>query len=252
MRIEFEYDGSIWESLLTGGTDLSIALQESPDAVNCFWAPPVRYWPVESGSFVGSTARGGPVNFFNLTCNPHGNGTHTECVGHIASSQHRLGDCLKPGLYPALVLSMLPNIAPDGDKVVRLQDLLLALNDRPAPQALILRTLPNHEDKKQRKYSGTNPTYLEAAAAAWMAQNGVEHLLVDLPSVDREEDGGALLAHRAFWQYPESVRLHCTISELLFVPDHVRDGLYLLDIQTAPFDLDVSPSRPIIYPVQPV
>lgn len=251
MRIAFEYAGCTWASRLEGGTDLSIPLREGAAVVNCFWAPPVRYWPVESGTFVGSTARGGPVNFFNLTCNPHGNGTHTECVGHIASAPHKLGECLKPGLFPALVLSLSPNMTPDGDKVVRLQDLLMALNGRPAPQALILRTLPNLEEKKQRNYSGTNPTYLEAAATAWMAQHGVEHLLVDLPSVDREEDGGALLAHRAFWRYPEATRLHCTISELVFVPDHVHDGLYILDIQTAPFDLDVSPSRPIIYPVHP-
>ena len=33
--------------------------------------------------FTGSVAEGGSVNFRNIAFNPHGNGTHTECLGHI-------------------------------------------------------------------------------------------------------------------------------------------------------------------------
>ncbi|HRI35474.1 MAG TPA: hypothetical protein PLD02_17115 [Saprospiraceae bacterium] len=68
--------------------------------------------------------------------------------------------------------------------------------------------------------------------------NGTDHL---------EIYGGQLLAHKAFWQYPEAVRKHCTITELIYVPNEVRDGFYLLDLQTAAFDLDASPSRPVLF-----
>ena len=50
----------------------------------------MEYTPVVAGDFVGSTASGGPVNFFNIRVNPHGNGTHTECVGHIAREPYVL------------------------------------------------------------------------------------------------------------------------------------------------------------------
>jgi hypothetical protein len=65
--------------------------------------------------------------------------------------------------------------------------------------------------------------------------------------VDREVDEGKLLGHRAFWQYPGNIRTDCTITEMIYVPGEVRDGLYLLNIQTLAIDLDVSPSRIVIY-----
>ena len=84
-------------------------------------------------------------------------------------------------------------------------------------------------------------------AVAYLVECGIEHLLIDLPSVDREEDEGKLLAHKAFWQYPENPRTHCTISELIYVPNEVKDGYFLLNIQTASFELDVSPSKPVVF-----
>ena len=79
---------------------------------------------------------------------------------------------------------------------------------------------------------------------------GVKHLLLDLPSVDREEDGGALLGHKAFWQYPENARNNCTITELIYVPDRILDGDYLLNLQIASLELDVSPSKPLLYVIK--
>ena len=71
--------------------------------------------------------------------------------------------------------------------------------------------------------------------------------MLDVPSVDREDDGGKLLAHHAFWRYPQQVRKDCTITELIFVPDNIADGTYLLNIQIAIFENDASPSKPVIY-----
>ena len=75
----------------------------------------------------------------------------------------------------------------------------------------------------------------------------INHLLTDLPSVDREEDGGKLLAHKAFWKYPEDIRRSATITELVYVPDVVTDGLYLLNVQITSLEVDASPSKPVIY-----
>jgi hypothetical protein len=76
---------------------------------------------------------------------------------------------------------------------------------------------------------------------------GVIHFLVDVPSVDREKDNGVLAFHHAFWKVPETNDKRRTITELIFVPDECEDGNYLLNLQTAPFENDATPSRPVIF-----
>jgi hypothetical protein len=64
-------------------------------------------------------------------------------------------------------------------------------------------------------------------------------LLIDLPSVDKEKDEGKLLAHKAFWNVTDvndlnlDARLEATITEMIYVPDNVADGSYLLNLQIA-------------------
>jgi hypothetical protein len=82
----------------------------------------------------------------------------------------------------------------------------------------------------------------------------VKHLLVDLPSVDPISDGGRLAAHRVFWDMPPGSKelpaneaRHRTITEMIFVPDDVPDGRYLLTIQTPHIASDAVPSRPLLF-----
>ena len=77
----------------------------------------------------------------------------------------------------------------------------------------------------------------------------VKHLLLDLPSVDREEDIGELAFHHAFWDVPNNPNLERTITELIFVDTKITDGKYLLEMQMAPFENDASPSRPVLYKI---
>jgi hypothetical protein len=95
----------------------------------------------------------------------------------------------------------------------------------------------------------------------WALARGCEHLVSDLPSADREDDRGLLIAHRTWWGLPPAgdaaadraaaAARACsrTITELAFVDDAAADGPYLLDLQVAPFDMDAAPSRPLLYPV---
>ncbi len=250
MHITFTHSDQSFRVDLSQPIDLSMRLKAGLDTVNCFWAPPVEYTPVIAGDFKGSTALGGPVNFFNIRVNPHGNGTHTECVGHIAKEPYVLGDCLRKHHFMAKLVSLYPRKTDEGDRVI-FRDQVEAVLRKNEAEAFIIRTLPNDGLKLRTNYSGANPPYLHHEAAQYLAACGIRHLLLDLPSVDREEDGGQLLAHKAFWQYPENPREDCTITELIYVPDSVPDGYYLLNIQTANFDLDASPSRPVVYPLHP-
>jgi arylformamidase len=249
MKIEFTHHHQRYAADLGKPLDIAIPLRNGLDNPNCFWAPAPQFAPVEMGDFIGSTAKGGPVNFFNVRFNPHGNGTHTECVGHIAKERYVIRETLQEAHFMAKVVSIYPQRLDNGDRVMLLAQLkeVVAANE---VKALVIRTMPNDDRKMYMNYSGANPPYLHHEATGYLAACGIEHLLIDLPSVDREEDGGELLAHRAFWQYPDAVRGHCTITELIYVPNTIRDGLYLLNLQTACFDLDASPSRPVLYGVE--
>lgn len=50
-------------------------------------------------------------------------------------------------------------------------------------------------------------SYFSQDAMCYINALEVKHLLVDLPSVDRENDGGRLAAHRIFWNLPVDVAL---------------------------------------------
>ena len=91
----------------------------------------------------------------------------------------------------------------------------------------------------------------------FIASLGVKHLLVDLPSIDRLYDEGKLSNHRTFWNVDQGsfepnskTRMHSTITELVYVPNDVNDGEYLVNLQIAPFESDASPSRPILFKIK--
>lgn len=228
--------------------DISMELKSGDENPNCFYAPNPSFEPVVMGNFVGSTEHGSPVNFYNIFVNPHGSGTHTECVGHISKEKFYVKDCFDRYFFKAQVISVKPKVLDNGDEIIGMENFKNKIDKN--CEALIIRTLPNDSAKKTKKYSGINPCYLNVECASYFAELNILHLLIDLPSVDREEDGGKLAAHHAFWQYPNSTRTKSSISELIFVPDSVKDGCYILQFQICNIALDVSPSRPVLYGIE--
>lgn len=252
MKIRLEAGLATWEADLARPVDISIPLRAGTANPTAWYCGPVEITPVVSGPFIGDVNLGGSVNFRDIRFNPHGHGTHTECVGHISREPYTIHQGLREFFFLAQLVSVAPRQLENGDAVVVLDDLLAAgLLQQPA-RALVIRTLPNDTGKLTRNYSNTNPPYLEGAVAEYLANNGVDHLLVDLPSVDREVDAGVLEAHHRFWKYPETPRTGATITEFIFVPDTVPDGYYLLNLQIASFENDASPSKPVLYALQPV
>jgi len=249
MLINLSAKGKNYRCDLSAPLDISMPLREGFDTVNCFYAPPMQAEPVIAGDFKGSVALGGPVNFVNVRFNPHGNGTHTECVGHIAKEPYTINGCLRFFHHFAKLVSLYPTPIDNGDRVI-LRDQIAELLKPGEVEAFIIRTFPNDALKLKTNYSGANPPYLHHEAAQYLVSAGIQHLLLDLPSVDREEDGGALLSHRAFWQYPEQTRTEATITELIFVENMIKDGFYLLNLQIAPFEIDASPGKPVLYALE--
>ena len=211
-----------------------------------WYVPDVQFEPIMNDRFVGSVEKGGFVNFRNITFNPHGNGTHTECVGHVSTKIYSVLDCFDKYFFSAQLISVTP-VEVNGDKIITKNSIESQLKNIVNKEALVVRALPNTESKLNVDYSNTNPAYFSVDAMQLIVDSGVQHLVVDLPSVDREEDGGELAAHKLFWDYPNTEFSKKTITELAFIPNNVEDGEYWINFQLAPFVNDATPSTPGLY-----
>ncbi|HET9694924.1 MAG TPA: cyclase family protein [Steroidobacteraceae bacterium] len=265
-RLEFSVQGRRWRAGLARPIDLAIPLDFAGPQPRFFADFAATAEPLRAGAFTGSVAEGASCNCAAYTLAPHCHGTHTECLGHVSAPAASLASFTP--VPPALALLVSAEPRPLGAEAVGAH----AAADDPvidrrsleraaaawlqAPwTALVLRTLPNGPAKRYRAYAGACPApYFRPDAVAWLVERGVSSLVVDLPSLDRADDGGALAAHRLYWGLPAgssdaraATRAHALVTELAYVPDDVHDGLYLLDLQVPAFVADAAPSRPVLY-----
>ncbi len=258
-----------------------------------FGAPPASAHPLVMPGFPGRVAAGASCNCSTITLTPHCNGTHTECAGHLTTQSLDAFRVVPAGWVPAALLTVAPESPRDtdetsdppprpGDRLVTRRLLeaawparsvwsapghcaaearALSASDVPLRalviRALVIRTLPNSAEKLRRDYTAEAAPYLSSEAAHWLAGRGIEHLVVDLPSIDRIHDEGRLTAHRVFFGLPPGARElslarrpQCTITELAYVPDSAVDGEYLLELQVPALGGDAVPSRPLLYQLE--
>lgn len=238
--------------------DISLPLSNTPENPIAWYQDIPKIEPVkivsETSEWIGKVSEGhSSTNFNNIFFNPHAHGTHTECLGHITKEFYSINDTLKTFFFVAELISIQPEHV-DGDFVITKKQIEKAMQNV-AAEALVIRTLPNFETKKHLNYSHTNPPYMAEDAAVFIREKGIKHVLIDLPSVDKEHDEGKLLAHKAFWNVKNvadlniDARLDCTITEMIFVKDEISDGNYLLNLQIASFVNDASPSKPVLYAI---
>lgn len=226
---------------------LDISIPLSNKGVNAWGIPQPEIIPHREGDFTVAVDQGAAVNFNNIRFNPHSHCTHTECLGHITEQFQSVNK----SLYGYFFFAKLVTIAPEKfgeDLVISKKQLKYALKSHDC-EALVIRTLPNTANKLRRDYSNTNPPYIMEEAMQYVVQLGINHLLVDLPSVDKEQDNGALRAHKTFWNLEGNPRKSATITELIYVKNGIPDGMYLLNLQTAPVENDATPSRPVLFEI---
>ena len=247
MKATIEYNSRKIEVNISNPIDISIPIDVSRKNVNAWYVEEPKIFPeIQDGEAI-SVANGAVVNFNNIHFNPHSHITHTECVGHITEKVHSINKNLKYFIFLAEVVTIAP-LFHNGDFLIGVKQLKTALKNKKR-DAIVIRTLPNLEDKKSMQYSNTNPTYLSEKAAIYLREKGIKHLLIDLPSVDKEKDDGNLLSHHAFWNTSGEIRFDATITEFIYVPNSVEDGEYLLNLMIAPFENDATPSKPILYEI---
>ena len=247
MKATIEYNSRKIEVNISEPIDISIPIDVSKGNVNAWYVEDPKIFPEELDGEVIKVSEGAVVNFNNIHFNPHSHITHTECVGHITEKVHSINKNLKYFIFLAEVVTIAP-LYHNGDFLIGVKQLKTALRNKKR-DAIVIRTLPNLEDKKSMRYSNTNPTYLSEKAAVYLKEKGIKHLLIDLPSVDKEKDDGRLLSHNAFWNTGGELRMDATITEFIYVPNEVEDGEYLLNLMIAPFENDATPSKPVLYKI---
>ncbi|UJH90818.1 cyclase family protein [Antarcticibacterium sp. 1MA-6-2] len=248
MKAEITYNNKKYKIDLSRPLDCSIGLRGDNKNPVAWYLDAPKIQAVKGEGFVGKVSEGGSVNFNSIHFNPHAHATHTECVGHITREFISINESLKTFFFTARLISVEPERR--GEDHIITEELISKKVKPGEVDAIVIRTLPNYIEKRTRHYSHTNWPYLSEATAKYIRDCGIKHLLIDLPSVDREEDGGKLLAHKAFWDYPKNTRINSTITELIYVPNKIEDGDYLLNLQVASFENDAAPSRPVLYKIE--
>jgi kynurenine formamidase len=269
LEVKFKINNTEYEINAPEGKDISIPLEFNCEQPNIYDVDKASANAFKSKEFMGDTRKGGSCNFEEYKLIPHCNGTHTECVGHISYQRISVCETLKDTFIPSTLITVSAvnasetgnNYSPHkfkDDRLITERSLEKSLGEynKDFLEGLIIRMLPNDDSKKSRRYSKDPPPFFSIEAMKLIKDLNVKHLLVDIPSVDRAFDEGRLTIHHIFWNVPQGSHEvdknnHSlnTITEMIYVPDDIKDGIYMLNLQIAPFQADASPSRPVIFEI---
>jgi arylformamidase len=256
---------------LDRGVSLAIAVEFGTAGPRHFGAGAPTSKPFAAGNFSGSVASGASANCSTITLTPHCQMTHTESVAHLTREAGDAWRVVPRGLLPAVVVSVIPEPARESSESSDPQpwgtDTLISRRRLRAawpmtrmvdPVAAVIRTLPNEPAKRSRDYTDLVPPYLTREAVEWLVEKRIEHLVLDVPSLDRTHDDGHMIGHRVFFGLPagstargDAARSRATITELAFIPDEVHDGPCALSLAVPAIGGDAVPCQPIVYPLAP-
>ena len=264
MITSIEYYGKKYIIDTTKFSDLSIPYNFNGSQPNFFNVKPGFSKPFQSESLCYSISQGAGCNVSEINMNIHCTGTHTECVGHLLSIACSVSDCIQELYIPTILLTISPisfSECVDSyhfnvnafEKVISKDLIKISFEKYKSmnPLSIILRTLPNPKEKQYYSFSKHTPPFFTNDAIRFLS-NKVQHLVVDIPSIDRMKDDGILGNHRIFWGNHNDPKgsvnsnSNKTITELAYIPNNIKDGFYFMNLQLPHFQIDAAPSRPII------
>jgi kynurenine formamidase len=244
----------------SAGRSIAIPLDPHGPQPAFFSGRPANARTLQVSGYVGDVQRGGSCNAETVEITPHCHGTHTECLGHLTEERQAVQETIYSEPVLARLASVRPGPGPgrkDSPRFSRaaLEDALSGFRSPPV-EALVIRALPNDPARRFRDYMEA-PDYpvLGPQAMTWLASLPLRHLLVDSPSLDTPHDP-MLANHRAWWgldgrEAPEGIDpARRSLTEMIWVPDELADGLYWLQLELSPLVGDATPSRPMLYPVE--
>jgi len=243
------------------GISVAIPLDPHGAQPSFFVDQPASATPLKSGDYIGDVNAGGSCNAEVIRFVPHCHGTHTECIGHLSSERITVQQTIYAGPCVVQVLSFqnpggadANDMSMDVGLVMEMDWIQASLH--PDAQALAIRSMPNPIDKMSRDYA-LDPEYpvFSLQAMQFLAAGNLKHLLLDTPSLDRANDGGKLSNHRTWWGIGNGLEhgsldaAKRSVTEMIYIPESVKDGLYWMHLELSPLMSDATPSRPVIYPL---
>ena len=265
MIVKVYYNNKDYKIETKNSIDISIPYNFNGAQPNFYNVNPGKLTPLKFGETLYSVADGAGCNVSEISMNIHCTGTHTEYVGHLLEDPGDIGMVLKDILIPAVLITVHPKLfndlkesyhcsINDNELVISAEAISTKFGDwqDDKPQALIIRTTPNTEDKKYHQFIKTPPPFFTNDALGLISKLDIKHLVVDVPSIDRKSDNGILGNHRIFWGDGSNPKGEInsnsinTITELAYIQDEVIDGFYFLNIQLPHFQCDAAPSRPFL------
>ena len=258
MNIKIELDNKSYLVNTGKGIDLSIPTDFKTNVGPRFYEkrnPELNYYTESNKEY--NLENGGGCNVPIIKLNIHCSGTHTECANHIIKDSPLINELLIPDYIPSQLITVNPehssteNYHSDTDKedrfITKIQlEKIIDLNSLSFNKCLIIRTNPNSLEKCNQDYNKTPHPFLTNEAIVFIKDAGFKHIVVDMPSIDRYNDGGELGNHHIFFT-DGSIANKNTITELVYIPDTAADGKYFLNLNISNFKLDAAPSRPFIY-----
>lgn len=251
---------------ITKGVEISIPQFFDQSQTNAYSSPPAESKPLLFNGFIGSVSLGGSCNCHQITIVPHCNGTHTENVSHLLKDIFPINKSLSTEFIKCTLIDIIPEGINDCNEhyypKIDISDHLISqklLRERlsieknlTGTKGLIIRTLPNFEEKKSKIYRHNESPFFSNEAMEYIIEMGFKHLLVDFPSVDRADDDGILSNHRIFFnqdieKLKHNITPENTITELIYVPNSITEGDYWIQIQIPSFCSDAAPSRVFLF-----
>ena len=258
---KIEIGKSVYKIDLNQSYDLSIPIDPNKKSPSFYDKEPLKIKYYNDSKKVWEMKKGSTCNIPVINLNIHCGSTHTECRSHITKESLNISEIIKDSFIPTILISVKPTES-IGDETyhhnLTNKDLIITksiLKNKLEPykinniNGLIIRTLPNLENEVIIKnYNLQHNAFFSNEAIHYLKSLKIEHLIVDLPSIDKFDDGGLLGNHQIFWDIKKEPNEN-TITELAFIKNDIKDGSYLLSLNILNINLDASPSRPMIYPI---
>jgi kynurenine formamidase len=179
---------------------------------NAFHLTPITSKTVEfEGQFIGDVSRGGSCNVDTLQYVPHG-------LTHLETSAHILGPEAHPPTVKDIPVEKLSGIVflidlsqpgEESAQLVPRAAVQAKLEQNTLPISLLaIKTraslLPQDYDFSGKNFLALAPGTAKGIHDYTVCSSRIQCLILDLPSIDPEKDGGKLLAHRHFFGLPET------------------------------------------------
>ena len=265
-------DGARWQVADSAWHDAAVRIRPDGASPHAFGLPAAREVPFPiGGGRVLRVEDGASVNCDGLHLHPHGDGCHAESVAHVlpADDARALAGRAMLAATPPLLCGLLLDVATEplgatgeryaglhdaADRVLARRALERAWQDARAValdlpvEALLLRVY-RPPLAESFDFSGSAAPYPTAEALDLLVGLGARWLIVDLPSIDREDDGGSTPNHRRWWGLdggdghaldgPPALR---GIVELARFPAALPAGPVAVALGLAPIESDAVPA----------